>query len=47
MQLIMAVYPGIKEGQLEVNNLRECSILTALNTDVNILNNLATDMLTG
>lgn len=47
MQLIVAVYPGIKEGQLEVDNLHECSILTALNTDVNVLNNLATDMLTG
>lgn len=46
MHLIVPVYPGIKEGQLEVDNLCECSILTALNTDVNVLNNLATDMLT-
>lgn len=46
-QLIMAVYPGIREGQLQVNSLCEHSILTALNSDVHLLNNLATDMLTG
>jgi len=43
----MTVHLGIREGQLQVNSLREHSILTALNSDVHLLNNLATDMLTG
>lgn len=43
----MAVYPGIKEEHLQVDNLRGCSILTAPNSDVCLLNNLATNMLTG
>jgi len=45
--LIKKIYQGLREEQLSPEYLGESAILTALNEDVNKLNDLATDLLPG